>query len=130
VYFLSENRRSVYTIHIIKSILTEYYFQVIIIDLLGDDGITKTDARWLSLLTEQAILSGETLKSYHFHRCTSDERLLQTIISSKKIIPLLCEELKETYMEETGVLVESEIEHDFICELLKIQFGMDESEEE
>nr|WP_277949321.1 type I restriction enzyme HsdR N-terminal domain-containing protein [Chromatium okenii] len=96
------------------------------VELLDDNGISKDDIDSLYLLTEQALISGETIKTFHFFNCTSQEKIFQAIVS-EPVVHVICEELQKLYKQEAGVL-SKDINPSFIQELLVEMFINDELE--
>jgi len=71
------------------------------IALLDEDGLSETDAFYLSLLIPQNLESGETLWWAHFEACSSYPRLVKSLLSDK-IIDVINTEILAAYEKETG----------------------------
>jgi predicted Zn finger-like uncharacterized protein len=71
------------------------------IALLDEDGISDSDVDSLYLLTQRALLSGETEDAYHVMNCTSERRLLRAL-ASDRVNKAIQRELTEVYTAELG----------------------------
>jgi predicted Zn finger-like uncharacterized protein len=67
--------------------------------LLDEDGVSESDAENLYLLTQRALLSGETEDAYHVINCTSKRRLLKAL-ASDRVTKAIHRELIEVYTTE------------------------------
>ena len=67
--------------------------------LLDQDGVSDADAEMLYLLSNRAILSGDTDEAYHMVASTSERRLLRAL-SSDRVVKAIRRELTEAYSSE------------------------------
>lgn len=91
---------------------------VLDVELLDDDGISKDDIEMLYLLTEKALTSGETLETFHFMNATSLENILKSIMS-KEALTVISNNLIKSYQEKNGVTIDG-ITPDFLGDYLNI----------
>jgi len=98
------------------------------VELLNEDGISKDDVDSLYLLTEKALIDGEGLSMLHHMRCTSEERILNAVLS-EPVINLICEEMQKSYEKETGWLVDFDKVPEFISYFFKSYFDIDKPDE-
>lgn len=96
---------------------------VFIVEILDDDGISKSDIDCLYLLTEKALSSGETLKTMHWMKASSIENILNTIFTDK-MLKAISSHATSNYKKEYGVEVEG-VTPDLIQEMLCIYFDVE-----
>jgi len=76
--------------------------EILDVGLLDDDGISKDDIDALFMMTEQSLVSGDTMKEFHFNNCTSEERIINALISTP-LLKALHDEIVNSYRLEFGV---------------------------
>lgn len=90
--------------------------QIFDIEILDDDGLSKSDVDDLYLISKQAIISGETKASFHQENILSEDRL-KDAITSPDIVSAIAEKLKASYKIEHGVSVDAD--KDLLREVLE-----------
>ena len=93
------------------------------VEVLDDDGLSKSDTDSLCLLTKQSISSGDTKRAYHQENIMSFENIKAAIVSPE-IVSAVAEKLKSTYKSQHGVSVDSD--NDSVREVL--EWMVDEAE--
>ncbi len=66
------------------------------VGILDDDGLSKTDAQMLYLLTKTSLLSGETMQAFHNESCMSFDSLREAF-ADPAIAKAVCEKIKTLY---------------------------------
>lgn len=78
--------------------------EVFNISLFDDDGLSDWDVERMYLLTNRALLRGESEKEFHLVQCLDNQRLLLAM-SSERVVRSACKFLIQSYQREFGEIV-------------------------
>jgi hypothetical protein len=74
------------------------------ISLLDDDGLSMYDVERMYLLTQRALLRGETEREFHIAQCLDDQRVLSAL-TSDRVIAVTRKALIKAYRKEFDEIV-------------------------